>query len=417
MPDSCRFLVASILGAMLAGCAIVTSERIPLDKPPLVLQEGLQYMLPKAVLPVEVVDSGGSLRVDLKSPVIVGDPAYAYALNPVANAFSADILKLAVDPKTGLLSSVDLDSTDKTGEILKQVFVTRGLRAESADVPAGDQLIFSGFLDPGVNTVAFNQQLDTVVRRYIQSKKAGCSGSLADAEACKAYAALAVPEGSAAYISVSATPLGTVVATQAAVDTPAESAPACGKGICHRGVRPYAITISLLGLTQTTIAQLPNGGAVLSLPLSGQPFVQVKHKLVFVDGMVQGYDSERPSSALAIVSWPLDVYKAVLTATSELLQLKIDTSQKQTAWSQEQLDAATKLKDIADQLEKLRQPQQESATFVSTRSNARSDLLSLRIGVPQRAKVLPSAVPNSPGAGAGAAISGGSDGQLPGGIK
>jgi hypothetical protein len=409
--------VALILSAALSGCAIVTSERITGD-PPGAVRQGLPYMLPKAVLPIDLVDSGGSLRIDLKAPVMVGDPDYAYALNPVINAFSSDILKLAVDPKTGLLTSLDLDSTDKTGEVLKQILVTRGARAESAAASAGEQVLFSGFLDPGVNDANVNAQLNQAVQLHLATKRAGCVGAAADTEVCKTYSTLALRSANTPIVSVSAQAVRFVPAASAAsaaqnfrsVTSPVVEAPECGKGICHRGVRPHEITITLFGQSQSTIAQLPNGAPVMSLPLSAQPFVQVKHKVTFVDGMVQGYDADRPSSALAIVSWPLDVYKAILTATSELLQLKIDTSQKQTAWSQEQLDAAKKLKEITEEMDKLRQPKQESALFAPKRSGGSLSMLSVSTAPARAVSLLPDAAAAATGASASGVVSGGSDG-------
>jgi hypothetical protein len=411
--------LALILSAALSGCAIVTSERITGD-PPSAVRQGLPYMLPKAVLPIDLVDSGGSLRIDLKMPVMVGDPDYAYALNPVINAFSSDILRLAVDPKTGLLTSIDLDSTDKTGEVLKQILVTRGVRAESAEAAGGEQVLFSGFLDPGVNDATVNAQLNQAVQLHLAAKRAGCVGAAADTEVCKSYSALALRSANTPVVTVSAQAVRFVPAASASQNfrsatSSAVEAPECGKGICHRGVRPHEITITLFGQSQSTIAQLPNGAPVMSLPLSAQPFVQVKHKVTFVDGMVQGYDADRPSSALAIVSWPLDVYKAILTATSELLQLKIDTSQKQTAWSQEQLDAAKKLKEIAEEMDTLRQPKPESALFAPKRSGGSLSMLSVSTA-PARTTALPREAAAASAAASTApsgVISGGSDGTQP----
>ena len=123
-----------LLGATtaLVGCAIVSTERVGMSAE---LggagSAGVPYMLPKALLPVELVASGGAIRIDVLEPVFVGDPDHLYVLRYGANPFSNDSVKIEVDPKTSLLKAVTLESKDETGDVLK-----KGDRARS---PSGER--------------------------------------------------------------------------------------------------------------------------------------------------------------------------------------------------------------------------------------------------------------------------------------
>jgi hypothetical protein len=59
--------------------------------------------------------------------------------------------------------------------------------------------------------------------------------------------------------------------------------------------------------------------------------VTAKYEATFENGLVKTHKTEKPSEALAIASLPLDIIRAVFQTTAELIQLKIDTSGKETA--------------------------------------------------------------------------------------
>lgn len=305
-----RIALLTAIALGLGGCAIVRSDLATTGA-----STGLFYMLPKALLPVRVVESAnGALRLDILEPVLVGDPAHAYTLNTPVNLLSSDKLRLEVDPRTALLTSVNLESRDETGEVLKKIITTaKGFQAEQA--VANDELVIYQYMhDPSTGT---NNPLDALARAvaaHALAKRANC---LAPAP-CAQYQALDRHDKANEIARVDITPLPSGLPPP----VPAN----CSVGICHRGMVPYDVKATLFGETRHTVTVLPNHAPVLALPLERAPLVTVKHTVALNNGMVQTYQVERPSSALAIVSWPLDVYKAVIDTTKEIVQLKLDTS-------------------------------------------------------------------------------------------
>ena len=100
------------------------------------------------------------------------------------------------------------------------------------------------------------------------------------------------------------------------------SAVDCGTGICHRGLIPYKIDLEISGLfKRSDVIQMPNGAPTLVLPLTRAAFVTTKHDVVLKEGRVESHAIVRPSSTLQVVKTPLDIYEAVLTATSKLITL------------------------------------------------------------------------------------------------
>lgn len=134
----------------------------------------------------------------------------------------------------------------------------------------------------------------------------------------------------------------------------------CSLGICHRSLQPYVVTLEIRDVfAQSTVVTLPNGGDPVVLPLDRAAFVKTEHTVTMQNGQITSVHTVRPSSALALVSWPLDVYKAVLTSTAELIQLRIGANTNEVKLAQSQLDTAQALKRIAEGMEALNTPKPE----------------------------------------------------------
>src|SRR5690606_3158245 len=99
-----------------------------------------------------------------------------------------------------------------------------------------------------------------------------------------------------------------------------------------------------------------------------------------------------PSSALAIVSWPLAVYDEIVTITSKIIQLKIDTSKNEVKLQEQLFAEAEKRKELDDKLKALL-VRSESGTLISM-GNTKT-LLTIGTGKPPSA--LPTAVLNNLG--------------------
>lgn len=375
--------------ATINGCAIVNSEQLGAKANSIgAAHAGINYMLPKAMLPIQVIDNNGALRIDALEPIVVGDPEYSYALHYVPSAFSTDTVKIEVDPKTSLLKTVTLDSKDETGEVLKKV-TALAFRPESAD-GVSEIVVYQGILDPSDTNSGKNLQeaVNTALRARISTLQAQCKSVTNKSAACAEYNALQIPKVGLPVAIVKIRPLG----NESNRESISHQLVDCTIGICYRGTVPYKLSLSLLGQSRETILQLPNHAPVMALALERQPFVTVNHTVVLKDGILQSYDATKPSSALAIVSWPLDVFDAIVTTTSKILQLKIDTSKKSVEFEQQLLEEAKAKKAIQDELDKLRQPKPEGFGLLKM-GGASKAILTVRVG-----KVQPT---NLPGQGAG----------------
>lgn len=367
-----RWLFATFMSATAlaqTGCAIVSSSKLNPDS----AQErkvGIPYMLPKAVLPYKVVASGSQLRIDLQPPVYVGDSTQIFALTYKPGHAASDSVKIAVDPATSLLKSVSLESKDEMLEILKKTIAT--IRAEAVET---EVVLAQGVIDPGGADSIFAAQnvIKEAAATHLKVHKAKCAKAVTTG--CEEI--LAQSEDVTIDIRVSLLGVGSqTVGTADAAKTPANdlafkasakeasSNVDCTVGICIRGTLPYEVSIAALGRRSAALVQLPNHGPVTALALSRYPFVKTTHSVTLKNGMVEQYDVTKPSSLLALVSWPVEVYDEIVTTTAKIIQLKIDTS-KNDLKSQEQMVAeAEQRKLLKDRLEKLL-TQSESASLTA----------------------------------------------------
>jgi len=375
-------LIPLWLALMTSGCAIVSSAAIGSKGVERSGAAGIPYMLPKALLPVELVVNGAAIRIDVLEPVFVGDPEQVYLLRYNASPFSSDDIKLEVDPKTSLLKSLTLESKDETGEVLKKLIAST-LRAESA-TGSGETVVLQTLLDPDDDTsmIAASAALSNAVTTYLAQQNAACKATPPATPDSECLNLAGLPNGGMPDAKVTVA----LLASTAAKTRLSDVKPDAEAGIYHRASLPYRLDLTLFGQSRSTVVLLPNKGPTLALPLKGQAFVTVKHTVVLRNGVVEKYETTKPSSALAMVSWPLDVYDAVVSTTAKIVQLKIDTSRNSLALEQQRVDEAEKRKELADKLKNLQAPKAESATLIGMGSA--NKLLTVGTGKPPT--VLPS---------------------------
>src|SRR6185436_15720311 len=85
-----RFFAASFAALTLAGCSIVSSHETDLAQN--ARRTGVLYMLPKALVQIQITDTDGNLAATLFNPVMVGDTSASYMLSYDASALSDDTL-------------------------------------------------------------------------------------------------------------------------------------------------------------------------------------------------------------------------------------------------------------------------------------------------------------------------------------
>lgn len=314
-----RWLAAALI-PMFGGCAIMGSPANPIAGH--AERVGLPYMVPKALLPVQVVDSGGAVRVDVLARVLVGDPTKSFLLRHHLSPFGNDTIKVEVDPTTSLLKTVDLRAEDKTGDVLKKL---AGLVFRSESAP-GDRVVYSGMLDP--SNSASVDQANADIGATLSKVGLDCK-PLTDAR-CEAYQRVRENAGT---FDLKLDQIGAPPS-----NAPPANPPDCSIGVCHRGNVPYHLTVKLMGEAKTIVVPLPNHAPVVVVPLARQPFVAVTHKATLKDGMLESYEATKPSSALAIASWPVEALDAILEATSKVVQFTIGTNAKELELERARLD-------------------------------------------------------------------------------
>ena len=104
---------------------------------------------------------------------------------------------------------------------------------------------------------------------------------------------------------------------------------------------------------------------MMALPLRRHALVEVQHTATLNNGMLQKYQTTKPSSALALVSWPLGVYDAIVKTTAQIFQLKIDTSRQSNDLRQELLKEEKRRIALEQELKALQEgPKEESARLI-----------------------------------------------------
>jgi hypothetical protein len=322
--------------------------------------------------------------VDLLEPVYVGDVAQSYALHYEASAFATDAVSIAVDPTTSLLKTLSIETKDETGEVLKKVIAT--LRAESA-AGSGEVVLMQTVLDPGdVASIAeVEGRVKLALDRFVARQRSACGTGGTKPDGCADILALSASVDTHLSVALMGLAAPTTAAAPAAV-VPTSKGVDCGVGICYRSTLPYRVSLEALGQTRSTLVHLPNHGPVMALPLPRHAFVKTKHTVALRNGMLESYAVDKPSSALAMVSWPLDVYDAIVSTTAKIVQLKIDTSRSSVSLQEQLLSAEKKRKEIQEELDKLKSGKPESAALIGMGGGSRA-ILTVGVG---RSSVLPS---------------------------
>jgi len=359
------FLAAAAVVFSLSGCAIVSST----PEPASMQRRGVAYMLPKALLPVQLAESDGLLTLRVESAKLVGDPAQRYFAHNPSNVFSSDEVKIEVDGPTGLLTGVTATSTDNTLAVLKELLKTGAApHPEGSALSPGETLLFSGVYDPDGevdDTIKSRNEemvarLQEVVFQRMLLWQEGCKKDRTDVVKCdtadklvKALKGTSTGDGAVVLVKATALHTGQKSPRTNGADNPSAD---CGLGICHRALQPYQIDLAIKGVFfSSTVVQLPNGGPPIVLPLERAPFVKTEHKVVLQSGQITSAENKKPSSALALVEWPLDVYRGILAATSTLIQLRIGYNTDAVKLAESEVNMAKELKGLRDELNTLRQ--------------------------------------------------------------
>ncbi len=382
---TCRHAVTALALSALGGCAVLSST--PLDGTSAAV--GQPYMLPKALLPVELVEVGGQISLRVLAPRLVGDPKAQYVLSRQSSPFARDDIK--VDVADGMLSSIGATTDDKLLDALKALFTgaPKSDGKEDAGVDgAPERVLFRGDFDPDDTvdrascadrgtTTQGNKLLLADISCAVQQRgkalQAACPATQQPpTEGCAAVRPLidqlrSLPDSGPA-LTLSARAVGGKAGDARGSSVTTDPPAPCHIGICQRALRLFELRAEIGGLAvQQTLLPLPNGGQVVAMPIERVAFVKTEHTLAFSGGAVTSAKVVHGSSALALLAWPMDVYRAFIAATSEIIQLRIDTRKKEVEGAKSEVDTLKALLDL----------QKERDALATGKESARANQASL----------------------------------------
>jgi hypothetical protein len=97
---------------------------------------------------------------------------------------------------------------------------------------------------------------------------------------------------------------------------------------------------------QSFVAVFPDSSQTFILPSVAGPFTTSTSNFVFENGMPSQYTLDRPSEINAALSIPLDIAKAIISAPTELVKLKLDYSSQANALTKAETDAINAQADM-----------------------------------------------------------------------
>lgn len=325
----CSFGHILILGIVLivtfCGCTgAVLQSSVNRAEP-----ESIAYCLPKGLIHIQLKETTTSGVYELTvEPKIVPDETKLYKLKYLPNSWADDTIDITVGDN-GLLKSVATTTVDRTVDIIqklteiakelaKAVTPIKGVRPEEVKFKA----VLDVLIDP-------DEPIDGNITKVLGA--AGIQLTIDPPPAKDADGKLTDTQGS----------------PEASPGEPAAASKPPRASIYYRPLKQYKVTFTNTGATaakfiRTEVIYLPNKKEdPLTLDITRAPFVSKQSTLTFTDGMLTRYQITKPSEVLAGLEIPLKVIKTIIALPTDLIQLKIDYSTKETAWLTQQLNEIT----------------------------------------------------------------------------
>lgn len=288
-------------------------------------------------------DREGALVLTVGVPEFIADERHTYLLQYKSNPLATDTVDLTIDPKTNLLQTVNATAEDKTSQIIVELAKAAAMIAQAA--AEGEIVIFERKIDPDDDTAvaALVRDMNMVAKGHATLMyENNCTSRRTDNKIsgntdskCKSYRAL-IAGPNISFVVRKPMPLSTEHAD-------------CSVGVCYRVPAPYGIEFVFNGqYTYGTVVNLPNNRPALVLPLDRSAFVRRVNNVEFENGMLKKVHIEKPSEGLEVASLPVNVMTAVFTSISNLVQAKIDISDKEKGLAQSQAALLQAQKDLQD---------------------------------------------------------------------
>ena len=241
--------------------------------------------------------------------------------------------------ENGLLSSATVTSTDRTADILVEF-------AKIIGVATSPTPIFKSFAAPTTTcpkTFTFKQVFDPL-SKDVDTVNGKMKSLLGDGQEFK----INVHQST---ISESEAPL-----RKESFNLPLK---AVAGGLLYRRALPYVVAVEQKDQVtdgfhpiEAAVFMLPNRGPVSVIPFEAGPFVQTVTKVEFKDGMLTKWDVNKPSELLSVVRLPLALLKAMISVPAEIIKLRVDLTNENTALveaQKAQIEALKAMQELQNQ--------------------------------------------------------------------
>ncbi len=315
----------------------------------------MAYMLPKAVVPIQLKEKDGRFKIVAQTPKYHGDPRHLYYLAYRPSVLASDELEATVEAN-GLLKTVNMTADDKTGQVLIDLAKSLGSLstfAKENNLVDGMDIIDSVDVDPSDPDLVHTAEkaLTGALRHRIRDRlRVTCnSTSASDAPLCDEYQAL---NENRPTVKLGFFPQ---------YDSYQEHEPDCTIGVCFRLPIPYRITagVSVGGdaTVSSAIVALPNDGPIIATDFSRALFVQKVTNASFTNGVLTSLSVTKPSEAAGAVALPSQIIAAFFSGITETfgnrnaaLQARISYAEKLKEFEQSKADKESSLQGAGDSL-------------------------------------------------------------------
>jgi len=341
-----RSSIAVIALLLVSGCASVDS-RHPANLAD--VPNGISYHLAKGLMRLKVTDTDGVLSVSVEGPVTQPDPAALLVADVPASGTADNHVVIKVDNKTNLLTSVEVTSTGRLTEIIKDalkgVMMLQG-GAETTSVVLFDRLYEIEKLPRAAGEANYRIQryfqercasgpLDELPYRLKLEKanyskedeaKAVQAGILRCRGLVLAGADRAATDGGLITIELSddGRPAADTATGQPSMSPGARpSLDKCRKGICYRPYKSRVVTLSVRGAFESSTAfLLPDSDRLGYIDLASGVFAEQKYTIEFSDGVPTKFDRDAKSEIVGLAKLPVEIVTTILSAPGEALGLR-----------------------------------------------------------------------------------------------
>ncbi|MEM9331665.1 MAG: hypothetical protein AAGA53_10085 [Pseudomonadota bacterium] len=301
------------LCALAASCTTVSMQSILIDdiNPETV---GVSYALPKGM--VEILIEGDGTKITVNKPTVsyLPDPENQFAIQIDENPWYSEKPTITTTT-TGLLASVNADSTDAGPAIVESVVslvtdigLLGGTRAAPDDKKSGDakkpkfqtRLVFDP-LDPWQVHNATSALNAAVGKNWVRFQ----------------------------LLDINSNPLHNIGKNHNVLKSHAKSlreeakktSKNCKSSICFRLLTPIILRVTVESKTKQDFAMVvPNPLLVGELDVKRAPCVKTTTALAFNDGVLTSYAKDLPSTVLGCLAIPSTIVKGILGFPQELTE-------------------------------------------------------------------------------------------------